>query len=370
MVNFWISFLFILFTWVLGVFIEGVTTQTIYISGLFFSLYFIIPLFKRTLTQIIYFLLPILVAILFTTPGFNGFVWLVFLALALQAGSIFQESKLVLYVIYLYGLAVSSHIIFQEWLLLLYLTLLAIMTGILYFNLRKSTSNEQVLENELNELKDDFQSLKHQLVNNEQSVRQEERNQIAREIHDSVGHRLTALLMQLEVERIKATDEQSKNRLTELKKLAQTSLYDTREAVKALQSEETAGIQAIIQLIRKLEAESQLRLTITMQAGVLGLYLSNQQSVAIYRSIQEALTNMMRHSSSRQAEIEFKIIADTELRFRVSHPIKEKVLIQEGFGLKNIRERLSEIDGRLTIDQANQSLNVIGQFPLEEKSHG
>ncbi len=77
----------------------------------------------------------------------------------------------------------------------------------------KNKKNQIEYEN----LNDEFQTLKQQLINSEQAVRQEERNQIAREIHDSVGHRLTALLMQLEVERIKAPNEIAKERFTELK---------------------------------------------------------------------------------------------------------------------------------------------------------
>lgn len=370
MVNYWVSFLFLLVSWIFGLFIEGLSNETILMSGLFFSLYFITPILRPFFRQFIYFILPLIVAVMFYSPGFNGFIWLIYLALALQAGTILEKYKLGLYAFFLYLLAATSHILFQEWLFLLYLSLLALLTGTIYYYLKKAIVDNQEMRNENTLFKDEFQTLKNQFIHNEDTVRQEERNQIAREIHDSVGHRLTALIMQLEVERIKAPNEGVEEKFTELKKLAQSSLYDTREAVKTLQSEETSGIQAIIQLIRKLEAESQLRLTITMQSGVLGTYLSNQQSVTIYRSIQEALTNMMRHSSSRQAEIEFQVVANRELRFQVGHPTKEKVLIIEGFGLKNIRERLAEIGGRLTIEQANFYLNIIGQFPLKEKENG
>lgn len=364
MFNYWISFLFLFLSWISALFMGSFSVNTIIWSGLFFSLYFITPILKRSLTLLIYFILPIIIAVMFYGIGFNGSIWLIYLVLAVQAAPIFESVMLFTYAIFLYLLAAIPHVIFEEWHFLVYLTLLASVTGALYFYLRRETMNVQELQIENSLLKDEFHSIKRQLIYNEESVRQEERNQIAREIHDAVGHRLTALLMQLEVERIKAPNPEVESKFAELKQLAQASLYDTREAVRALQSEETSGIQAIIQLIRKLEAESQLRLTITMQAGVLGVYLSNQQSVVIYRTIQEALTNMMRHSSSRQASIEFQIIANTQLRFTVSHPIKEKIQIKEGFGLKNIRARLIEIDGRLTLDQLNQSFNLSGQFPI------
>lgn len=204
----------------------------------------------------------------------------------------------------------------------------------------------------------------------ERVTRQEERNQIAREIHDSVGHRLTALTMQLEAARLQAKDSESQETFTQLKSLAQDSLTDTRSAVKTFKTEDTAGLQAVIQLIRKLESESQVRVAITMKTGVLGVVLSNQQSVTLYRAIQEALTNMMRHSSSRQAKVEFQVVAQRDLRFEIAHPLKKQITIKEGFGLTNMRERLAEIDGRLTIQQAKEHLHLIGQFPLEVKNDG
>jgi signal transduction histidine kinase len=366
MINYWTTLLLLLLSWIFGLFIEGITEEAIFISVLFFGLYFLLPLLKNQWEKLAYLALPIFVAIMFISPTFNGFIWLMYLTLALQAMDVFENKQMIVYILFLYLLIAIPQLFYQEWLAFFYITLLTVLTGTMYFYLKLTQVQEQQVQVKFNELKEEFQSLKQQLFNNEQAVRQEERNQIAREIHDSVGHRLTALLMQLEVERIQAPDESTKNRFTELKQLAQSSLYDTREAVKTLQTEETVGIQAIIQLIRKLEAESQLRLSITMQTGVLGIYLSNKQSVTIYRSIQEALTNMMRHSSSYQAAIEFQIVAERDLRFQVGHPIKEKVHIQEGFGLANIRERLTEINGRLTIDQTADTLYLIGQFPLEE----
>lgn len=369
MINYWISFVFLFVNWVFAVIINGATTQFILVSMIFFGLYFITPLLKASVSKLSFVLLSVLIAIGFHSGNFNGFVWLIYLTLIIQATEYFKEQELYIYWLFVYVLEVVPYIIQENWLLIAYITMLNIITGVIYNNQLKLIKITKQSEQQIKDLENEFQSLKRQITENEEDARQEERNQIAREIHDSVGHRLTALLMQLEVERLQASSEEAQEKFTELKKLAQSSLYDTREAVKALKSEETAGIQAIIQLIRKLEAESQLRLSITMQSGVLGIVLSNQQSVVIYRSIQEALTNMMRHSSSRQAKIEFQIIAERDLRFQVGHPIKEKTKIQEGFGLTNIRERLAEINGQLTIHQTEGTLSLIGQFPLEAENN-
>ena len=368
MFNFWMNFIFLVVSWLLAVWIDGFTDYNILVSGLFFALYFILPVVKKQCAHFIFIILPFLLFGMFLSPEFNGFIWLIYLALAIQSTKFFNRKKLSIYIVFLYVLTILPYVFYQEWLSVSYVSLLALITGIMLLYWNQATQKEKNLQDQYESIYDEFQLLKRQLMSGEQLVRQEERNQIAREIHDSVGHRLTALLMQMEVARIQATTEETKAKFDELKKLAQISLQDTREAVKALKSEETAGIQAIIQLIRKLEAESQLRLSITMQTGTLSAVLTNQQSVAIYRSIQEALTNMMRHSSSNQAVIEFQIVAQRDLRFQVSHPLKEKITIKEGFGLTNMRERLAEVDGRINIHQIEGKLNVMGQFPLEVKT--
>lgn len=147
--------------------------------------------------------------------------------------------------------------------------------------------------------------MKRRIVTNEKAARQEERTQIARDIHDSVGHKLTALLMQLEVLRMQA-DEQLAPRVTELKELARESLEETRSAVKSLKQPETGGLTAILNMIRKLEAEQFMRVHFTVQHGALSAPLRASQSFAVYRAVQEALTNLMKHSESKEAFITFE----------------------------------------------------------------
>src|SRR5690606_56591 len=99
----------------------------------------------------------------------------------------------------------------------------------------------------------------------EQDARTEERNRIARDIHDSVGHRLTALIMKLEMLAIQNKNEEYRD----LKKMAEESLDETRHAVKTLQADDNEGIAAVVNLIRKLEVENQIVIQFTIKQGVL-----------------------------------------------------------------------------------------------------
>lgn len=119
----------------------------------------------------------------------------------------------------------------------------------------KNTLYEQLLSQ--------FRKIKRDSVEQEELVRAEERTKIARDMHDSVGHKLTSLLMQLEMLSIQNNSES----LSELKQLARESLEETRFAVRQLKSTETTGIQSVIQLIRKLEMESHLHIRFTIEKG-------------------------------------------------------------------------------------------------------
>ena len=111
----------------------------------------------------------------------------------------------------------------------------------------------------------EFRLVKRSNLQQENVVRLEERTRIAREIHDSVGHKLTALLMQLEIESLTS----NVNNYDNLKELARESLEETRHAVKELRNDEVFGLQSVLHLIRKLESESHLLVRFTTEKGVL-----------------------------------------------------------------------------------------------------
>nr|WP_246187639.1 sensor histidine kinase [Ornithinibacillus caprae] len=196
----------------------------------------------------------------------------------------------------------------------------------------------------------------------EEDTRLQERNRIARDIHDSVGHRLTALIMQLEILAI----QEKKDSYRELKRMANESLEETRHAVKALQSDENEGIATVIHLIRRLEAESHIRVQFTTQQGVLSVKLSNDQSVVLYRVIQEALTNAMRHAQSREIHIILGKSAIGDISFDITNSIYEVRNFTDGFGLTSMKKRVEEIGGKVEVYQTNSQFIVKGSFPIDQ----
>ncbi|HAM79982.1 sensor histidine kinase [Ornithinibacillus bavariensis] len=271
-----------------------------------------------------------------------------------------SENKLRFYIIL--NVSLSLIVSFVQQLLTIELTIMAV----LFYSLMIMTS---VYQNYFKEQKNlyekllgEYRKLKRLNLSAEQNARVEERNRIARDIHDSVGHRLTALIMQLEVLAIQSKNEGYR----ELKKMAEESLEETRHAVKALQNEENEGIATVVHLIRKLEAESHLFVQFTIKQGVLSIPLSNEKSVVLFRVIQEALTNAMRHGHSKEVQVIIGKSAIGDVTFEVSNMVHKAKSFEYGFGLTNMKSRLEEINGRLEVYQTNNQFFVTGTIPALE----
>ncbi|MFS0752316.1 sensor histidine kinase [Oceanobacillus sp. 1P07AA] len=228
-----------------------------------------------------------------------------------------------------------------------------------YFVL-KEIYQRKYYRNIYHELLNEYRKLKRINITSENNARLEERTKIARDMHDTVGHRLTALIMRLELLSI----EYPSISFDSLKDIARESLEDTRQAVKTLQLDESEGIASVVHLIRKLEAESHITVQFTMKKGVLNVPLSNDKSVILYRIIQEAITNAMRHANSREVNVILSKSADGALTFEITNAIFESTQFELGFGLRNMTERVAEVNGALHAYQLENRFIVSGRLPV------
>src|SRR5690606_20460399 len=94
--------------------------------------------------------------------------------------------------------------------------------------------------------------------------------------------------------------------------------------------------------------------------------LTGEQSFAIYRAVQEALTNIMKHSSTREAQVSFESPGGRIFRFEVSNLTTPNPYFREGYGLKAMRERLENVGGTLEVHQDHRQFIVRGNIHLKE----
>lgn len=361
MKQFLIRFSFFISIWVLFYFFEdsNVTTTTLLITCSIIILYFFLPVTKFPFIH--YCLLHSLTLLFYfhTSTSSSLANLLLFFYFTIEAMFKLKSTQFKMLIASTYGAFVLLYLILGPFDLEK-----IIILGIFYFVVVKA--NETVAEKiELRKLYDEllseYRKLKRQSFLSEKEARLEERTKIARDIHDSVGHKLTALLMQIEIMSLQHGEEQFRD----LKKLADESLQETRKAVRAFQTEEAEGFTTILQLIKKLESESHIKVHFTTKGGVLSAKLTNEESVVLYRVIQEGLTNAMRHAHSREVQVTLSKTAIGDIELIISNSIHEQKPFHEGFGIKNMRKRLEDIDGELQVYIAEGKFIVKAKIPLK-----
>lgn len=346
-------------------------TVPLFVVALYFMLFFLIPLFVKRAPFLLFILCTnTLLAILVLFPHhnevFNPFLILI-ITLLMAEGSyrLPMGYSLVIVTVGILGLGTTVFLSRLENFIQLSIGiyLMFVLLALVVYKLTKTHLDG--LDIRYQTLLSEYRELKRRVVSEEEIARQEERVIIAHEIHDSVGHKLTALLMQLEMFRLAISDEY-KEKVASLKEIARSSLEETRRAVKSLKASDTGGIPGILRLIRKLESEKIIQIHFSAKHGAFTVHLTGEQSFVIYRSVQEALTNIMKHSQAREAEILFEAPGGSIFRFEISNPIHQHHPFQEGFGLTSMRERLEKFGGNLEIYKTDEQFVVTGFIKLDK----
>ncbi len=335
---------------------------------LFFTILFILPLFKeKPSVQTVLFCIQSLSTIVIFYPIENILSpYLILIHALLIAEAVFYLPRIKSFVV----MAVQLGCLIWFGTEVTLPTTLLVFTGLFYLLFLFALIHYQIIhkrESDVrkrnNALLNEYRRMKRQLVTEEERARQDERMLIGHEIHDSVGHKLTSLLMQFEVFRLNAADK-DKEKIEKLKELAEESLEETRRAVKSFKQRELGGLQGVIRLIRKLEMESFMKIHFSVKHGAFAAPLTGEQSFAIYRAVQEALTNIMKHSSTREAQVLFESPGGSIFRFEVINLAPPNPFFHEGYGLKAMRERLEKVGGSLEIDYNERQFVVRGSLRL------
>ncbi len=193
----------------------------------------------------------------------------------------------------------------------------------------------------------------------EGSSREAERLHIARELHDTVGHRLAALGVNLDLESRRARDE-SAAVLREARDATQQLLAEVRDVVGAMRRDRDVdlkrGIATLVAGLGNLDVD----LAITP-----GLHLEHPAaSHALLRCAQEALTNALRHGRATKVRIEL-FQTDAEVRLTVRDDGAGAAEVREGHGLRGMRERLEALGGTLRIETVEGAgFGVIARVPI------
>ena len=184
-----------------------------------------------------------------------------------------------------------------------------------------------------------------------------ERLRISRDLHDSLGHHLTALVIQLQVASYQS-DSAHKPQLEHCHLLAKNLLQEIRHTVSQLR--EPARPQLALQCKTLAANFPQLSLDCRIPPGLPADPLS---TALLFRVSQEALTNSARHSEASQASLELWQHQGA-LHYRyVDNGTVTHWPLQEGHGLTGMRERIEQAGGRLLLSRQHGALQIDIELP-------
>ncbi|GAB5379203.1 MAG: sensor histidine kinase [Aliiglaciecola sp.] len=192
-----------------------------------------------------------------------------------------------------------------------------------------------------------------------EAAKQAERVRISRNIHDLLGHHLTALTIKLQVA-ARITDGEAQKNIQQCHDLSKLLLSDVREAVSEIR--EKSAIEWQFALRQLIENVPNLTIDLDIKRSI---QISDMHTAdAILKCVQECLTNTLKHSDAKHFSISIDQI-DNNLLVEMSddgHHKKSKTLT-EGNGLKGMRERIKELGGNFIANLSPNGFKTVIELP-------
>ena len=209
------------------------------------------------------------------------------------------------------------------------------------------------------------EELEKSLMDNARLAEIRERNRIAREIHDTLGHTLTGLAAGIDACIALAGDDKPalRNQLDLLSKVSRNGIKDIRMSVSSLRPDAPERLNlknAIEELVENTKRVAGVN--INLDCDIINLKFDEDEEMAIYRIVQESLTNAIRHGKAKNIDVSIKknygsinlLICDDGIGC-------EK--IEAGFGLRHIRERVNMLKGQVNFG-SEEGFKVEAMIPI------
>lgn len=191
-----------------------------------------------------------------------------------------------------------------------------------------------------------------------EATKHTERTRIARDLHDLLGHHLTALALNLQVaERV--TTGEARERVEKCHALSRQMLGDVRATVSSIRDSSAVDFTKALRLIVENIAQLRIHLDIEDALNVDDV----QVAEALLRCVQEAITNTLRHANASELFVRVWR-ADGRLHLQIRDNGRVREQWQVGNGLRGMRERIERIDGQLDIARHSDAMQIRVQIPL------
>ena len=238
--------------------------------------------------------------------------------------------------------------------------LLPFIAGYLFFgafarSLAVAVEARQESQNLYQELQIAHNQLQDYAAQVEELAVAEERNRLAREMHDTLGHRLTVAAVQLEGAQRLITDEPQRatDMVATVREQVREALSELRRTVATLREPLQTDIplpHALARLTDSFQEATGLNVHLTVPKD--SIHIPDAHRLTLYRATQEALTNVQRHAQAENVWVELGVLSQ-QIILEVSDDgvgFSEEEMTESGFGLRGLRERVTQLDGSLQVE--------------------
>lgn len=192
-----------------------------------------------------------------------------------------------------------------------------------------------------------------------------ERNRLAREIHDSLGHTLTGISAAIDacITTVEKAPVETRERLEAIAEVTRQGLDDVRRSVRELKPdpEEVLDLEyALIKMINNINTMTSTR--VYFESNLDQLKLDEDEENTIYRVVQESVTNAIRHGKASKIWIRIRRM-NSELVVTVQDNGVGSASIKKGFGLTHITERVRLLNGTVAFD-GSRGFSVTAKIPI------
>lgn len=229
---------------------------------------------------------------------------------------------------------------------------------VLKLNDQENLLKEQ--ENQLFEQKKELQQAQYTMGTMKELYTLQERNRISREIHDSVGHSLSTIIIQLGA--ISKLSEENNPQISQmssqLREFAVKGLQEVRTVVHDLKPEQLTKQQLTVALEEFIyETKQHSGVEFVFRQNKPTFQLTKEQELTIFRGVQEATTNAIRHGKATKITLLMMYSANELIVTIMDNGVGSSAISLEG-GLKALEERLHEQQAQLEIKNSEQGFTV------------
>lgn len=224
---------------------------------------------------------------------------------------------------------------------------------------RGTIDEVSTLYKKLSEANEDLQNANTQLqiyaTVTEKMGETKERNRLAREIHDTLGHTLTGISAGIDacIATVEISPEGTKKQLETISKVTREGILDIRRSVNQLRPDALEHLSleyAITKMIMDINSVTNTK--VFYQSDVKTLKFDQDEENAIYRVIQESLTNAIRHGKATKIWIKIRQ-ENSEILLTIQDNGQGCMVFKQGFGTRHIMERIDMLNGTVKFENDN-----------------